>query len=158
MAALGLLLSGCAQTPLGADRAGHARPRQILRGLHLRSGRLQAVCHGHGGRSGPERQHAGGRRGRHRHGARSRPGRGDRRWPGRRHRCGQWRRRRHRHWHGEQFGRPVRHPAAIRQRVRPMHVFEGQHGAWLWPDDGQCAAATAIRAPTPASPTRCRRS
>ena len=35
---------GLRPDPAGADRAGHARPREILRGVHLRSGRLQAVC------------------------------------------------------------------------------------------------------------------
>ena len=29
---------------VGTDGSGHARPQEILRGVHLRSGRLQAVC------------------------------------------------------------------------------------------------------------------
>ena len=39
---------------------------------------------------------------------------------------------------GSSSGDQVRHPATIRQRVRPVHVFEGRHGARLWPDRHRC--------------------
>ena len=49
---------------------------------------------------------------------------------------------------GSSSERAVRHPAAIRQRLCPVHVSKGNMVPGLRPDDGQCAAAAAATART----------
>ena len=51
-AVLGLLLSGCAQTPLGPTVQVMPGPGKSFEAFTYRSGQLQAVRHGHGGRPG----------------------------------------------------------------------------------------------------------
>ena len=147
--AFGLLLSGCAQTPLGPTVQVMPGPGKSFDAFQFDQAGCKAVRGTVGRRSGAERQQPGGRRRGAHHRARcglgaaigGGRGAGDRRGrrcPGRyRDRC------------GGQFQRAAQHPAAVRQRLRAVHVREGQHGARARSDDGPGAAAAAPRRARP---------
>ena len=145
VAVLGLLVSGCAQTPLGPTVQVMPGPGKSFDAVHLRPGRLQAVRRQPGRRSGAECQQPRRRRGRHRHGTRRRAGAAIGGGRGAAIGAGSGAIAGTGLGMGSSSNEQYGHPAAIRQRLRPVHVLQGQHGAWLRPDDGQFTASARRR-------------
>ena len=146
---LGLLVSGCAQTPLGPTVQVMPGPGKSFESVHLRSGGLQAVRRGRGRRTGTERQQRAavgaaaistvlGR------GLWARPSAAAAA-PAIGAASGALGGAGHRRWQRARTNNTASSSNTI-TRLRSA-CMRRANGAWLWPDDGQRAAASA----TPAS-------